>query len=91
MPRGTIIENLLTYYSAVLGKYMFQSFRNQDSHFEFFQSLKTSHTTLRWIFLQSLIKLNERNPVLRIDNHHRFWNWEPWGGVMSAIALQWQF
>ena len=34
MPRGTIIENLLTCYSAVLGKYMFQQFRNQDSHFE---------------------------------------------------------
>jgi hypothetical protein len=29
--------------------------------------------------------------VLRIDNRHRFWNWEPWGGVMSTIALQWQF
>ena len=29
--------------------------------------------------------------VLRIDNCHGFWNWEPWGGVMSAIVLQWQF
>ena len=29
--------------------------------------------------------------VLRIDNRHRFWNWEPCVGVMSAIALQWQF
>jgi hypothetical protein len=34
---------------------------------------------IKWIFL------------LQIDNRHRFWNWEPWGGVMSAIALQWQF
>ena len=32
-----------------------------------------------------------RSWVLRIDNRRRFWNWEPWGGVMSAIALQWQF
>jgi predicted transcriptional regulator len=21
----------------------------------------------------------------------KIWIWEPWGGVMSAIALQWQF
>jgi hypothetical protein len=28
--------------------------------------------------------------IQKYFNHH-FWNWEPWGGVISAIALQWQF
>jgi hypothetical protein len=52
--------------------------------------LKTKSTTLSDdLFGQNFV--SKKILLLRIDNHHHFWNWEPWGGVISAIALQWQF
>ena len=35
-------------------------------HFEFFQPLKSCHI-LRWIFLQSLMKFDERNPIFFLN------------------------
>jgi hypothetical protein len=64
----------------------------------FFQPHKSCHT-LRWIFLQSFMKFDERNPIFfksPLFCFHgtvvcgSFWRVDVVGET-SAIALQWQF
>ena len=42
-------------------KFLHLGYHGNGRHFEFFQPLKNCHT-LRWIFLQSFMKFDERNP-----------------------------
>jgi hypothetical protein len=74
---------------------MFSKWLPKGIHFflnpPFFVSMATAAKCVQPIpiFLAYLVPLDVE--VVSIDNRHRFWNLEPWGAVMSAIALQWQF
>jgi hypothetical protein len=63
-------------------------YHGNSRHFEFVQPLKSCHT-LRWIFLQSFMKFDERNPK-HFLKHPFFVSMATAAKLVQPIPLPWK-
>jgi hypothetical protein len=62
-------------------------YHGNGRHFEFFQPLKSCHI-LRWIFLQSFMKFDERNQIFFKSPLFLF-PWQLWQSLSNRFRFFW--